>query len=536
MVVTRVDILSLTLTTPPDYEYRVSYYPLAYIDINTLAYFSLFSVVTGCTDGIGRSYAKELARRGMKIVLISRNPKKLEAVAEDLKVAFDTETLMIPADFTKLDIYDGIKEKVAGLDIGVLVNNVGMANDLDRFLDLPDGEKTFQDMLLVNNMSMVRMTKMILPRMVEKGKGVVINVSSIAGIFPLPFFTVYSATKAFVDSFSRSLAYEYKDKGIHVHLVGPGAVYTKMAEQFLDRPGLTAPTPDTFARSDLRSIPKIQVTSVVTGCTDGIGLSYAKELARLGMKIVLISRNPKKLEVVAEDLKKKFDTETLMIPADFTKLDIYDGIKEKVKGLDIGVLVNNVGMASDLNRFLDLPDGEKTFQDMLLVNNMSMVRMTKMILPMMVEKKTGVVINVSSIFGIFPVPLVTIYAATKAFVDSFSRSLAYEYRDKGIHVHLVGPGILGFVVLHLTRRAVYTNMTQKFLDRPGLTAPTPDTFARSDLRSIPKIQVTSGYWFHNLMREAIRFMNFVAPYKMTNMIGQFVTSAMEKYKEKCKKQ
>ncbi|CAG0904645.1 unnamed protein product [Darwinula stevensoni] len=195
-----------------------------------LSRFSLFSVVTGCTDGIGLSYAKELARRGMKIVLISRNPKKLEAVAVDLskifihlifaashftllfnsqielrpkllnsqsEEQFDTETLMIPADFTELDIYDGIKEKVAGRDIGVLVNNVGMASDPQPFLDVPEGEKTFQDMLLVNNMSMVRMTHMILPGMVKKGKGVVINVSSVAGISPVPFMTTYSATKVF---------------------------------------------------------------------------------------------------------------------------------------------------------------------------------------------------------------------------------------------------------------------------------------------------------------------------------------------------
>ncbi|CAG0902988.1 unnamed protein product [Darwinula stevensoni] len=154
-----------------------------------------FSVVTGCTDGIGLSYAKELARHGMKIVLISRNPKKLEAVAEDLKKEFNTETLMIPADFTELNIYDGIKERVAGLDVGVLVNNVGMPSDPQPFLDVPEGEKTYQDMLLVNNLSMVQMTKMILPVMVKKKKGVVMNVSSLAGVSPLPFVAIYSATK-----------------------------------------------------------------------------------------------------------------------------------------------------------------------------------------------------------------------------------------------------------------------------------------------------------------------------------------------------
>ncbi|CAG0901495.1 unnamed protein product [Darwinula stevensoni] len=185
--------------------------------------------------------------------------------------------------------------------------------------------------------------------------------------------------------------------------------------------------------------------------------------------------------------KKEFDTETLMIPADFKELNIYDGIKERLAGLDIGVLVNNVGMMNDPQPFLDVPEGEKTYQDMLLVNNLSMVQMTKMILPMMVEKGKGIVMNVSSIVGVSPLPFITTYSATKAFADSFSRGLAYEYKDKGIHVHLVGPGF------------VYTNITDKFVDRPDFLLPTPDTFVRSDLRSIPKIQVTSGYGFHNLM-------------------------------------
>ncbi|CAG0880510.1 unnamed protein product, partial [Darwinula stevensoni] len=249
--------------------------------------------------------------------------------------------------------------------------------------------------------------------------------------------------------------------------------------------------------------------AVVTGCTDGIGLSYAKELARRGMKIVLISRNPKKLEAVAlrpkllnSQSEEQFDTETLMIPADFTELDIYDGIKEKVAGRDIGVLVNNVGMASDPQPFLDVPEGEKTFQDMLLVNNMSMVRMTHMILPGMVKKGKGVVINVSSVAGISPVPFMTTYSATKFSRTSLNKVEKFVLfitltirkdvtRTRGIEYQRSSK--------NLDSKFVYTKMADKFLDRPGLTAPTPDTFVRSDLRSIPKIQVTSGYWFHNLM-------------------------------------
>ncbi|CAG0879141.1 unnamed protein product [Darwinula stevensoni] len=260
--------------------------------------------------------------------------------------------------------------------------------------------------------------------------------------------------------------------------------------------------------------------AVVTGCTDGIGLSYAKELARHGMKIALISRNPDKLETVAWQIEKEFGVETKVIQADFTKLDIYEGIKEKLAGLDIGILVNNVGMATRISPFLDVPDGEKTYQDVLLVNNMSMVRMTHMVLPGMVEKRKGIIINVSSISDVSPVPLLTTYSATKAFIYSFSRGLAYEYKSKGILVHHVDPWY------------VYTKMMNKLVHRPGLMAPTPDIFVRADLRSITKVQVTSGYWLHNFMREAARFMDFIAPTAATNMVGWTIKNVLERAMQK----
>ncbi|CAG0879140.1 unnamed protein product [Darwinula stevensoni] len=269
--------------------------------------------------------------------------------------------------------------------------------------------------------------------------------------------------------------------------------------------------------------PSFGAWAVITGCTDGIGLSYAKELARRGMKIVLISRNPEKLEAVAWQIKKEFSVETLVVQADFRKLDIYEGIKEKLAGLDVGVLVNNVGITTDIQSFLDVPEGDKAYQDLILVNNMSLVRMTHMVLPGMVEKGKGIIINVSSLSAVSPIPLIATYAATKAFVDSFSRSLAWEYKSKGIHVHLVGPGF------------VYTKKTDQLLDRPSLGAPTPDTFVRSDLRSITKIQVTSGYWLHNLQRDAACFVNYVSPAFATSLGWWGMKFVLEKSKQRSEK-
>ncbi|CAG0879139.1 unnamed protein product [Darwinula stevensoni] len=96
---------------------------------------------------------------------------------------FSVETCIIQADFTKLDIYEGIKEKLASLGIGVLVNNVGMAINISPFLDVPGGEMTYQDMLLVNNLSMIRMIHMVLLGQEKKGD----SHQCFLSFCPLPF-------------------------------------------------------------------------------------------------------------------------------------------------------------------------------------------------------------------------------------------------------------------------------------------------------------------------------------------------------------
>ncbi|MEJ1278472.1 hydroxysteroid (17-beta) dehydrogenase 12 [Cricetulus griseus] len=113
-----------------------------------------WAVVTGGTDGIGKSYAEELAKRGMKIVLISRSQDKLDQVSSEIKEKFKVETRTIAVDFTLDDIYDKIKTGLAGLEIGVLVNNVGMSYEYpEYFLEVPDLDNV---------------TRLVLPGMVER--------------------------------------------------------------------------------------------------------------------------------------------------------------------------------------------------------------------------------------------------------------------------------------------------------------------------------------------------------------------------------
>ena len=137
------------------------------------------------------------------------------------------------------------------LDIGVLVNNVGMSYEYPQeFLEL---SSTYVDTLInLNIVSLNAMTRIVLPQMVERKKGAVINISSFLAAFPTPLLSVYSASKSYVDLISQGMAKEYSSKGITVQCVLPGYVTSKLSK--IRRPSLTVPTPNAFVRYEFLQI------------------------------------------------------------------------------------------------------------------------------------------------------------------------------------------------------------------------------------------------------------------------------------------
>uniref|UniRef100_A0A3P9JI59 3-ketoacyl-CoA reductase n=1 Tax=Oryzias latipes TaxID=8090 RepID=A0A3P9JI59_ORYLA len=212
-----------------------------------------WAVVTGATDGIGKSYAEELARRGFAMMLISRSQEKLDDVAKSLEEQFGVETKTIAVDFGKTDIYPKIEAGLVGLEIGVLVNNVGVSYHYpEYYLNIPDLDNFLTNMINVNMTSVCQMTRLVLPGMVNRAKGVILNISSASGMYPLPLLTVYSATKAFMDFFSRGLQEEYRRQGIIIQSVLPFFVATKMTR--IRKPTLDKPTPERYVAAELTTV------------------------------------------------------------------------------------------------------------------------------------------------------------------------------------------------------------------------------------------------------------------------------------------
>ncbi|XP_054155262.1 very-long-chain 3-oxoacyl-CoA reductase-like [Oppia nitens] len=233
--------------------------------------------------------------------------------------------------------------------------------------------------------------------------------------------------------------------------------------------------------------------AVITGSTEGIGLSYAKQLAAKGYNLLLISRNEDKLMKVKEQIQDQIKcvrkVRVLAIDFDNNSDEIYNKIEEEFNSLEeIHVLVNNVGTNYPGERpeyLTQIPKLNEVIMSLINVNIVSCTRLTSQVLPRMERRGRGVIINLSSFSALFPVPLLTLYSATKVYVDYMSRALQEEYRTRGIVIQSVTPY---YVSTHMTY-----NMEPRFY------APTPDDFVRQALETVGREDSTGGFYVHRLI-------------------------------------
>ncbi|RWR99159.1 hydroxysteroid dehydrogenase-like protein 3, partial [Dinothrombium tinctorium] len=199
------------------------------------AVFVLWDCLHGATDGIGLEFAKKFAERGHSLFVIGRNPVKLEntkrEIEKQLQPGKKVITFIADLNTTNLNVYKNIESELQPLKerIGILFNNAGFfVSDPDRFANLK--EEDILNTVNVNVTSVLMLTKIVLPFLIENKKGLILNTGSIVSIYPTPFLNVYGATKAFVKYFGEAIAYEYKDVNIEVQTLIPSMIETKMTE------------------------------------------------------------------------------------------------------------------------------------------------------------------------------------------------------------------------------------------------------------------------------------------------------------------
>jgi len=211
-----------------------------------------WAVVTGSSDGIGKQYAIALAKSGVNVVLISRSEDKLKAVEKEILDQCNVLVKIVVIDFSEgPSIYDHIRMELSGLEIGILINNVGVAYDYPQYF-LEVSTKRCQQIVTVNTAPVTMMTKIILPDMLEKKKGIIVNVSTIGSLLPSPLLTVYSATKKYTDYFTASLQHEYSNKGIIIQSLHPAAVTTNILGGEQNK--FWGITPEKYARDAIATI------------------------------------------------------------------------------------------------------------------------------------------------------------------------------------------------------------------------------------------------------------------------------------------
>jgi short-subunit dehydrogenase len=237
-------------------------------------------------------------------------------------------------------------------------------------------------------------------------------------------------------------------------------------------------------------------TTLITGASSGIGAAFARKLAARGRNVLLVARSEDKLIALCNELGRLTSIRAQYVALDLTKPDDRLQLLEETKKreLEIDMLINNAGFGS-MGDFVKLDLARET--EMIELNITALVELTQRFLGPMRDRQRGTIINVASTAGFQPVPYMATYAATKAFVLSFSEALWDENRMHGIHVMALCPGV------------TETNFFEAAgIDRPPMrTVQTPEEVVETALRALhrQKSLVVSG-WANWFVVEAERFV------------------------------
>jgi short-subunit dehydrogenase len=224
------------------------------------------AVVTGASSGIGEAFARGLAARGRRLVLVARRGDRLADLAREL----GGDPLAITLDLARPGADEELAAQVsaAGIEVDLLVNNAGVGHT-GHFQEEPP--ERLLGMVDLNVRSVVALTRRFLPAMVERRRGAIVNVVSMSAFQPVPFLATYAATKAFVLSLTEALAIELEGTGVKVQALCPGNIPTEFQRvagtegvAFTRTPSMSAAA---VAEASLRALERGTVV-VVPGARD----------------------------------------------------------------------------------------------------------------------------------------------------------------------------------------------------------------------------------------------------------------------------
>lgn len=225
-----------------------------------------WALVTGASAGIGEALARQLAARGYGIALTARRQGRLEQLADDIRAVHGVETRVLVADLADPQAPTRLAEAVAGLRVEVLVNNAGLGSR-GAFLERPWPEHAAFIQVMVT--ALTELTHRLLPAMVERRRGYLLNVASVAGLMPgTPGRTLYGGIKAYVIAFSEALAAEQKANGIRVCALCPGFTHSEFhdvnqtRQEVSQLPELLWMDAETVAREGLDALMEGQTVHV----------------------------------------------------------------------------------------------------------------------------------------------------------------------------------------------------------------------------------------------------------------------------------
>lgn len=183
------------------------------------------ALITGATSGIGAEYARRLAGDGYDLILTGRRAEKINAMAAELSAAYASDIKVILIELSDAAQVDDFIENIKGFNVDFLINNAGFGTTKFFHQDPLD---LHEKMISAHILAHTKITYAILPKMIEKEAGIIINVSSTGAFLPSPKTVVYSGTKAFLRAFTECLHFELEGTGVQVQVVCPGLTRTDM--------------------------------------------------------------------------------------------------------------------------------------------------------------------------------------------------------------------------------------------------------------------------------------------------------------------